>query len=158
MFLHQRLYRHGHTEIGLSRARGADAKDDIFLLNGLDILPLHRRFRRHLFLAGRAETRAREIIAQTVSTVFGNLRKCFTQFPVSELSSFGKEVGEVLENLLGRGDVLRFASNGQVMAAGVDLNVEQRLEKLDVLVVNAKKRFQSSWWQLYLLQVVKLSP
>ena len=63
-----------------------------------------------------------------------------------------------MQDLFGRGDVFRHASHGQVMAAGVDLNVEQRFEILDVLVVNAEKRFQSSWWKLYLLQVVKLSP
>jgi hypothetical protein len=44
------------------------------------------------------------------------------------------------------------------VATPVDLNVEQRLEVFDVLVVNAEKRFQSFWWKLNLLQLMKLSP
>jgi hypothetical protein len=32
------------------------------------------------------------------------------------------------------------------MTAPVDLDVEQRLEVFDVLVVNAEKRFQAPWW------------
>ena len=158
MLLHQRLYCHRNAQIGLASSRGTNAENDILLLDGLDVPSLHRRFRRYLFLAGRAKTRAREIVAQTVGAIFGNLGECFAQFPVSELSSFSKEVGKILQDLFGRSDVFRLATHGQVMAAGVDLNVEQRLEILDVLVVNAKKRFQSSWWKLYLLQVVKLSP
>jgi len=42
--------------------------------------------------------------------------------------------------------------------APVDLDIEQRLEVLDVLVVNAEKRFQAAWWKLDLLQLIKLSP
>jgi hypothetical protein len=44
------------------------------------------------------------------------------------------------------------------MPAPVDLDIEQRLEVLDVLVVNAEKRFQPAWWKLNLLQLVKRSP
>jgi len=44
------------------------------------------------------------------------------------------------------------------VAAAVDLNIEQRLEILNVLVVNAEKRFQSPWWKLDLLQLMKISP
>jgi hypothetical protein len=39
------------------------------------------------------------------------------------------------------------------VAAAVNLNVEQRLEILYVLVVNAEERFQASGWKLNLLQV-----
>jgi hypothetical protein len=37
------------------------------------------------------------------------------------------------------------------------LDIEQRLEVLDVLVVNAEKRFQPARWKLNLFQLTKLS-
>ena len=43
------------------------------------------------------------------------------------------------------------------MTAPVYLNVEQRLEILDVLVVNAEQRFQASGWKLDLLQMTTTS-
>jgi hypothetical protein len=60
--------------------------------------------------------------------------------------------------LLDRFDVFRFTVNRQGVTAPVNLNIEQRLEILNVLVVNAEKRFQSSWWKLDLLQLMKISP
>jgi len=50
-------------------------------------------------------------------------------------------------------DVLRVAVNGDVVAPPVNLNVEQRLEVLNILVVNAEERFQASGWKLDLLQM-----
>jgi hypothetical protein len=44
------------------------------------------------------------------------------------------------------------------VTAAVDLNIEQRLEVLHVLVVNAEKRFQSAWWKLDLRQLMNISP
>jgi hypothetical protein len=44
------------------------------------------------------------------------------------------------------------------VSAPVDLNIEQRLEVFDVLVVNAEQRFQALWWKLDLLQLTVLSP
>jgi hypothetical protein len=38
-------------------------------------------------------------------------------------------------------DVCRVAVDGNVLSARVNANVEQRLEILDVLVVNAEERF-----------------
>ena len=54
-------------------------------------------------------------------------------------------------------NILRIAVDIQAMTAAVDLNVEQRLEIFDVLVVNAEERFQASGWKLDLLQLMKLS-
>jgi hypothetical protein len=61
--LHQRLHRHGDSQIGLPGSRRPNAKNDISLLNRFDVLALHRGFWRYLFLACRAETRPREIVA-----------------------------------------------------------------------------------------------
>ena len=56
------------------------------------------------------------------------------------------------------GDVFGIAVHSQAVTAAVDLNVEQRLEVFDVLVVNAEQRFQAPGWKLDLLQLMKLSP
>ena len=81
---------------------------------------------------------AGEIIAQTVGAVFGNLRKSFAQFFVGKLPAFGKQFGEILQDLL---DGLRRPSDRRPqsgLTAPVYLNIEQRLEVFDVLVVNAE--------------------
>jgi len=44
------------------------------------------------------------------------------------------------------------------VTATVNLNVEQRLEVFDVLVVNAEQRFQAFGRKLDLLQLMNLSP
>jgi len=46
----------------------------------------------------------------------------------------------------------------QAVTATVNLNVEQRLEVFDVLVVNAEQRFQAFGRKLDLLQLMNLSP
>ena len=66
--------------------------------------------------------------------------------------------GEVFENALDGLDVFRIAVDIEAVTAPVDLDIEQRLEVLDVLVVNAEKRFQPAWWKLDLLQLMKISP
>jgi len=52
--------------------------------------------------------------------------------------SFLEEVGEILEDAFDRFDVLRIAVNRNVLTAGVNSYVEQRLEIFDVLIVNTK--------------------
>ena len=156
--MHQRLHGHCHAEIGLAGTRGANAEDDVALLNHFDVLALHRGFRGNLFFAGRTKTRAGEVIAQAVRAILGDLRKSFAQFFVGELAPFGKESREVFQDTFDRLDVFGITVNGQTMTASVDLNGEQRLEVLDVLVVNAEKRLQASWWKLDFLQMLNLSP
>src|SRR5437764_6075206 len=128
------------------------------MLNDLDVLALHRRLRRNLFLARRTEARTREVITQAVSSILGNLRKCFAQFLVGELTTLGEQFRKIPEDALDRLDVFRIAVDIQTMTAPVDLNIEQRLEVFNVLVVNAEKRFQSFRWKLDLFQLTKLSP
>ena len=86
------------------------------------------------------------------------MRESFAQLFVGELPAFGKQGREVLQNALNGIDVVRIAVNIQAVAAPVYLNIEQRLEVFDVLVVNAEKRFQPAWWKLNLLRLMKLSP
>src|SRR5207237_10205866 len=118
---------------------------------------LHGRLRRDLLLTGWTKTRAREVILQAVRAVFGDLPKGFAQLFVGELTTFGKQFGKVFEDALNGFDVLRIAIDSQALTAAVDLHVEQRLEVLNVLVVNAEKRFQAPWWKLDLLQLTVLS-
>ena len=77
LLLHQGLDGHRHAEISLAGSRRANAEHDVALLNHFDILALHRGFRRDLFLTGRTETRAREVVAQAVRAVFGDLCESF---------------------------------------------------------------------------------
>ena len=128
------------------------------MLDGLDITSLRSRFGRHLFLAGGAETRNSEIVAQAIGTVLRDLRKGLTQFFVRELAPLGKQFGKIVQNTFGCLHVFRIAVDVQGMAVPVDLNIKQRFEVLDVLIVNAEKRFQPFWWKLNLLQMMKLSP
>ena len=86
------------------------------------------------------------------------LRESFAKFFVGELPAFGKQGREVFQDALDGLDVFRIAVNVQAVPAPVDLDIEERLEVLDVLVVNAEKRFQPAWWKLDLLQLMKISP
>src|SRR5258708_3876871 len=158
LLLHQRLDGHRYAQISLAGTRGADPKHDVFLLNRLDVTTLHRGFRRYLFFAGRTKTRAGEVVAQAVGAVLRDLCESLAQFFIGELPAFGKQGGKIFQNPFDGLDILRIAVNVQAVAAAVDLNVEQRLEVLNVLVVNAEKRFQSAWWKLDLLQLMKISP
>ena len=55
-------------------------------------------------------------------------------------------------------DVFRIAVDSQAVTTPIDLNVEQRLEVFDVLVVNAEQRFQTSGWKLDLFQLTLIAP
>jgi hypothetical protein len=52
--------------------------------------------------------------------------------------SFLEEVGKVFEDALGGFDVGGVAVDRNVLSAGVNSNVEQRLQVFDVLIVNTK--------------------
>src|SRR5207253_4385640 len=134
------------------------AEHDVSLLNHLDVAPLHRRFWGYLFFPRGAETRSREIVTQAIGAVFRDLCKRLTQLLIGELLAFGEQAREIVEDPLDGFHIFGFAVNCQAVSAPVDLNVEQRLEVLDVLVVNAEKRFHSPWWKINLLQLIKLSP
>src|SRR5207249_56326 len=138
--------------------RRANAENNVALLNHFNVLALHRRLGRHLFLARRTKARTREVIAQAVRSILGNLRKGFAQFLVGKLTPFGEQFRKIPEDALDSLDVFRIAVDIQTMTAPVDLNIEQRLEVFNVLVVNAEKRFQSFGWKLDLFQLTKLSP
>src|SRR5262249_15083725 len=154
LLLHQRLHCHRDAEVSLAGACRPDAEHDVFLLNRFDVAALHRRLWRDLFLACGTETRAREVILQAVRPVFRDLRKRFAQLFVGKLTAFSEEFGKILQDLLDGGDVFRIAVDADAMAAPINLNVEQRLEILYVLVVNAEERFQASGWKLDLLQMI----
>jgi hypothetical protein len=70
------------------------------------------------------------------------------------LFSFLEEVGKVFEDTLGGLDVRGVAVDGHILTAGVNSHVKQRLEILDVLVVNTKQRLQTTRRQLNLLQTL----
>ena len=58
--------RHGlrHREIGLARARRADAEHDVELIDRLEIAPLRDALRRHLLAAGGRAAALEEILLQ----------------------------------------------------------------------------------------------
>ena len=95
---------------------------------------------------------------QAVGPIFCDLRKHFAQLFVGKLFALRKQGGKVLQDLFYGFDVLRIAIDRNATSAPINLNVEQRLEVLYVLVMNAEKRFQSSWWKLDLLQLTIASP
>ncbi len=109
------------------------------------------------FFAGRIEARFGEVIAQAEGAVLGDLGKRLTQFLVGKLPAFFEEFGEVFENALGSLDVFGISVYGNVLAAGVDAHVQQRLQVLNVLVVNTEQRFQSPGRKLNLIQEHSLS-
>ena len=140
LFLHQRLHRHRHRQIRLTGAGHTDAKHDVLLLDRLNVFALVGRLGRDLLLSGGIETRLREVVAQAECAVFGDLRKSFAQLFVGEVFSFLEEVGKVFEDALDGFDVGRVAINRNVLTAGVNSYVKQRLEIFDVLIVNTKQR------------------
>src|SRR6185369_2413813 len=154
LLLHQCLDCHRHSEIRFARAGDADAKDDVLLLYGLNVLALVRRFRRDLFLAGRIEPSLGEVVAQAERAVFSNLRKGLTQLFVGEVFSFLEELGKIFEDALSSLDVSRIAIDRDVLSAGVNSYIEQRLEVLDVLVVNTKERLQTTRRKFNFLQTL----
>jgi len=77
-----------------------------------------------LFLAGRIEACLRELVAQAKRTVFGDLRKSFTQFFVGEVFSFFEEVRKVLEESLDCFYVSGIAIYRNVLSSGVDAHRE----------------------------------
>ena len=84
------------------------------------------------------EARFREVVAQAERAVFGDLRKGFAELFVGEVFSFLEEVGKVFEDALDDLDIARVAINRNVLTAGVNSYVKQRLQVFDVLIVNAK--------------------
>src|SRR6185295_10730354 len=152
LFLHQRLHRHRHCQIRLAGAGDTDAKHDVAILDRLNVLPLIRRLRRDLFFTGRVETGFSEVIAQAESAVFGDLSEGFAQLFVGEVFSFLEEVGKVFEDALGGLDIGGVAVDGNVLTAGINSYVQQRLQILDVLVMNTKQRLQTTRRQLNFLQ------
>ena len=96
------------------------------ILDRFDVAALIGGLGRDLFFAGRVEARFGEVVAQGISAVFGDLREGFAQFAVGEGFAFGEQLGEVFEDALDRGHILRVAVNGQVLPARVDAHVQER--------------------------------
>src|SRR5262249_36969689 len=112
------------------------------------------RLGRDLFLTGRVEAGFGEVIAQAEGAVFGDLGKGFAQLFVGEMFSFLEEIGKIFEDALGGLDVGGIAVDGNILTAGINSYVQQRLQILDVLVMNTKQRLQTTRRQLNLLQTL----
>src|SRR6185369_13098490 len=75
-------------------------------------------------------------------------------FFVGKMFAFLEEVGKVFEDALDGLDVGGVAVYGDVLTAGINPYVQQRLEILDVLVVNTKQRLQTTRRKLNFLQTL----
>src|SRR6266404_586911 len=158
LLLHQRLHGQRNCEIRLARAGYANAENNVLLLDRLDVFALSCRFGRYLFLAGGIEARLGEVVAQAKCAVLSNLSKGLAQFLVGKRAAFSEEFGEIFENALGSGHILRVAINGNVLTARVNAYIEQRFKIFDVLIVNAEERFEAARWKFDLLQNRGRSP
>jgi len=110
-----------------------------------------------LLLTCRIESGLGKIVAQTECAIFSDLSESFAQLFVGKRTTLAEKLGEVLQYALRGLDILRFPIDGNVLSAGINANVEQRFKILNVLVVNAKQRFQPARWQFDLFQKLSRS-
>ena len=139
---HQRIAAHAFT-----RTRRAYAEDHVVVVDGFDITPLVDGFGRDHLFAGGVKPRFGEIIAQTVSAVFGDLREDFAEFLIAKLVAFLKERGEIGENRFHCRHVFGRAVEGNPLPAHIYAHIKQRFEIFDILVVDAEERLQAAWRQ-----------
>ena len=138
--------RHGlrHREIRLPRSRRPYPKDDVLVVDRLEVAALVHALGQNLLSAGLARrAAAKEVVAKLHALVLCNELPRRLHVSARQLVTVAHERGELVEHALGPGDVGRGALDHQVVAVRTDRHTELRLERFEILVVGAEERFDA---------------
>lgn len=146
LLFEQGIDGHRHCQIALAGSCNADAKDEVVGGDRIKIFSLIGRLWSDLFLAGRIESGSQEMILQAVRPILGYLFESVTQFLIGKRVALVKQLTEIDQYLLDGFDIAFVPVDQQFVAAGTDTDVEQSLEILDVLILDAKERVKALRW------------
>jgi len=83
------------------------------------------------------------MIFEAVRTVLGDLLESVSELLVRESVSFVKQLAKIAEYLFDCFYIPLVAVDEQLIAASTDINVEQRFEIFDVLILYAEQRVEA---------------
>ena len=130
-----------HREIGLAGAGRADAKDDVVLVDGVEIAALVRGLRRDAALAGGADLSVfEEVIAEIDVGVFGDELRGGLHVFVRDGVAFLHQAAQLFDEARDARGAAGIAFDHELMALGADADVEEGFELAQVVVVRAEKR------------------
>ena len=124
----------------------ANPENKVVRRNRVEIFALIRRLGRDLLFAGRVEPCLEKMILKTISAILRNLFEGITQLFVSKNIAAGKQIDEIIQDLLDRLYVAFVTVKQKLVSACTDAHVEQGFEIFNVLILNAEERVESVWW------------
>ncbi len=142
--LMQRGDGHGHGEISFAGARRADAEYHVVALDGFQVAALVDGFRRQDLLAEIALLAAVHQCAQRHFGIVGDHAQVAVQVAVVENVAFADQRVIVFQDILGPGDVVRFAFDFQIVIDQLSVNAQAGFDQPDIFVAGAKQAFDAS--------------
>ena len=110
------------------------------MIDGVEIAPLIRRFRRNAALAGRRDAAFQEMIPQVDRTVLGHQRRCRFHVGVRQLVAVANQRRQLIDHAIDLIEIRGLAFDQEIVAVRADADVEERFEVLEILVVRAEQR------------------
>ena len=140
----QRADGHGHGDVGLAGAAGADGEHHVVLLDLFHVAALAGVLGCDGFLAERARAGVLEHAARRFVRLFGSHADQRFHFGAGELAAVAREVVVFLDDLHGLIDAFLLAFDGQARVVQMRAHVQRVLEQAHVLIERAEEGFNLS--------------